>query len=123
MTPQVLPLPLTLPALVVPPDGISLDYVQGGYRVVVRVTPVQSKKKPDVKERDCRSDLLTVVGEAGRITTTGILAELDKREWLHGESTVKRLLARMVKQGELLASRRAPRGYRLAHPRPKEPNP
>ncbi len=55
--------------------------------------------RPD-DNRDLRADILAVLREAGRrLTTAQILAELARRQWHHGESTIKRHLAEMMDDG------------------------
>ncbi len=74
--------------------------------------PSPPQARPD-DERDCRADIIAVLAEAGRrLTTTQILAELNRRDWHHGERTVSGYLADMVEDGALTNDRRArPPGY------------
>ncbi len=79
------------------------------------VLPVPEPPHAD-DDRDCRADILTVLREAGRrLTADQILAELERRQWLWGERTVKGHLGDMVADGTLDNSTGArPRGYRPA---------
>lgn len=64
-------------------------------------------------DRRCTDDVLLILREAGRrLTTSEILAELERRNLLWGERTVKGVLAELVDQGTLTNDQRArPRGY------------
>ncbi|MCC6421693.1 MAG: hypothetical protein IT429_26030 [Gemmataceae bacterium] len=90
-------------------DGASATYL-----IPPPCHPSQPPPPPrDDGERDCRADILAVLTEAGRrLTTTQILGELERRDWHHGERTVKGHLARMVAAGALDNSPHArPPGY------------
>lgn len=69
---------------------------------------------PNASERSgCAEDILTVVREAGhRMTTSQIMDELERRNMLWGERTVKGALAVLVQEGKLTNDQNArPRGY------------
>ena len=63
----------------------------------------------------CKRDIIRVLEAAGqRLTTTRVLEGLAARQLLWGESTVKRILAAMVRGRELTSRRDVrPRGYGL----------
>jgi hypothetical protein len=63
----------------------------------------------------CKQDITSVLREAGeRLTTTRVLEQLHARDLIWGESTTKRALAEMVRDGELTNRRDTrPRGYGL----------
>ncbi len=61
----------------------------------------ENRFRPD-DNRDLRADILAVLHEAGRrLTTAQILAELGRRQWHHGERTVRGYLGEMVTDGYL----------------------
>ena len=64
----------------------------------------------------CERDVLAVVRavDPRPITTTRLLAELQRRGLHHGESTVKVALSHLVRIEHLRSSRRRPRGYRVS---------
>ncbi len=63
--------------------------------------PSKPVPRPD-DNRDLRADILAVLHEAGRrLTTAQILAELNRRQWHHGERTVRGYLGEMVTDGYL----------------------
>jgi hypothetical protein len=70
---------------------------------------------PAAPETPCTADILAVVCAAGRrLTTSQILTALEQANHLHGESTVKGTLARLVDAGVLTNDPDArPRGYGL----------
>lgn len=63
----------------------------------------------------CERDVLAVVRavDPRPITTTRLLAEMQRRGMTHGESTVKVALSHLVRLDHLRSSRRRPRGYRI----------
>jgi hypothetical protein len=62
----------------------------------------------------CEHDVLAALGEAShRLTTRQLLSRLEQSGRLHGERTVTRGLARLVRLGLVCSSRRIPRGYYL----------
>lgn len=67
----------------------------------------------DDDERDCRADILEALRAAGRrLTTNQLLSEMERRNCLWGETTVKRHLAGMMSDGVLSNDSRArPPGY------------
>ncbi len=75
--------------------------------------PTPPPQPRDDDDRDCRSDVLAVLRAAGRrLTTSQILTELERRNWLWGEGTVKRHLAALVAEGTLTSDTGArPPGY------------
>lgn len=92
-------------------NGKPVAVEQAGGRLTVSV-PLD----PDDLLTPCQRDVLAVVRDVDPhpITTTRLLAELDRRGMLHGESTVLHALPALVRAGRLRSSRRAPRGYRVA---------
>jgi hypothetical protein len=94
------------------PLALTLTVSGSRIRVVVRPPPISRRRKPT----QCERAILLVLTEADpmRMTTTRIFAALARREIDHGDSTVRRALARMSKAGTVIASRKSPRGYRLA---------
>ncbi len=82
-------------------------------------SPEPAQARPQTRpddERDCRDDILTILREAGRrLTTAQILTDITRRNWPHGESTVKRYLADMMSDGWLdNEPKERPPGYGLA---------
>lgn len=77
-------------------------YVEG---MTIRIAPT--------RPTSCEVDLLALIATHQPIPTSRILEALEARGQLHGETTVRRTLARMVKSGQLRSSRFAPRGYTL----------
>jgi hypothetical protein len=94
-------------------EGYRVTLADGPYRLVVALwREDEPQRRPST---ECEADLLAVLRDArGRLTTMRVLDELDRRDMLHGEATVKRALARMVKDGVLVSNKRSPRGYLLA---------
>lgn len=86
-----------------PPDDDIVDVRR------VRGTRVDEPAPPS----ECAADIMAVLHGLGkRLTTNEILTELQARGRLHGESTVKVTLARMVRDGELHNNKYdRPRGY------------
>lgn len=83
-----------------------------GLTVTVRVSPPEGAEVPETTP--CAADVLTVLGSARHpLTTSGVLRELALRGMLHGDSTVKRTLARLVRSGQVVSRTVAPRGYHL----------
>lgn len=83
-----------------------------GLTVTVRVSPPECVEVPEVTP--CAADVLTVLGSASHpLTTSGVLRELALRGLLHGDSTVKRTLARLVRSGQVVSRTVVPRGYHL----------
>ena len=70
----------------------------------------------------CQRDIMKALkGQRCRLTTTRIIARLEEMERdgqaeVHGECTIRESLARLVREGVLSSSRRAPRGYLLLPP-------
>lgn len=63
---------------------------------------------------DCERDVVRLVAAAWyRWPTSKVLSELERHGLIHGESTVKRALARLVQLQILGNSKTAPRGYWL----------
>jgi hypothetical protein len=97
-----------------------LDTLPGPVTVIV-ITPaglcqpfqLPQTISPPINLTPCSKDILYVLGEAGhRMTTPEILSALDTSELIHGETTVKLALAKMVKDGVLDNRPDAnPRGY------------
>lgn len=60
----------------------------------------------------CERDILCVLaGRTGRLSGTKILQLLEQHGLIHGDSTVKRALGRLVKDGLIKTSRKTPIGY------------
>lgn len=80
-----------------------------GASVTIRVRPA-----PPPKLTPCERDLLTLLrGATEPLTTSRVLDQLARRGMIHGEATIRRALARLARNGVILASRRVPRGYRM----------
>lgn len=80
--------------------------------VVLRVIP---RERPG--PTPCETDVLALLAETPHpLRAHEVLSGLDRTDRLHGESTVRKTLARLIKEGKVINSRRAPRGYRLAPP-------
>jgi hypothetical protein len=69
-------------------------------------------------DTQCAEDILYVLGElGGRVTMPAGLTALGERGLIHGESTIKATLARLVHDGRITnRSDLKPRGYALAGP-------
>lgn len=63
----------------------------------------------------CDTDILLVLKEVfpNRLTTEQVIAALETRELLHGESTTRKSLARLVRLKKIESRRQQPAGYRL----------
>jgi DNA-binding transcriptional ArsR family regulator len=93
-------------------EAFRVQVADGTVRVAVSVWRETAGRQPVT---DCERDVLTVLTDATfRLTTNRVLEELDRRGCLHGQATVSRTLARLVRAGILDARRRSPRGYLLA---------
>jgi len=80
--------------------------------VMVRVSPPNAVETSDLTP--CAADVLSVLGSTSHpLTTSGVLRELARRGAVHGESTVKRTLARLVRAGRIVSRTTPPRGYHL----------
>ncbi len=92
---------------------ISVQTARGTLATFHLGPPTPQPQTLDDDERDCRADILTVLIEAARrMTTNQILSELSRRQWHHGERTVKGNLAEMVIDGDVDKDPRAhPPGY------------
>lgn len=92
--------------------GVAVRHDDAADTVTVSVT---FRAAEEAALTPCERDLLAVV--RGRdpypVTTTRVLAELERRGRLHGQSTVVHALASLARRGWLRSSRRAPRGYTL----------
>jgi hypothetical protein len=101
-----------------PADPITASAVGPDGRVVtVTLSPLQALPPRPRIITPCMADVLEALrqhGPDGRMTTVQVLADLERREWLHGESTVRHSLANLVALGKLTSRRGAPAGYRLA---------
>lgn len=95
--------------VVVRADGLTV-------RVLVEADP--SRREPALTA--CETDLLTLLASATMPwTTSRVLREMEARDMLHGESTTKRALAKLVRLGRVVSRARPPRGYHL--PRGEHP--
>ena len=111
------------------PQSIRVSLDAPGYHAAVELPPqptgppgpgeVQPAPQPAQPEAPdssgCRADVLDALRAAGhRMTTTQLLAALERADKVWGESTVRMALARMVDSGELTnRSDVRPRGYGL----------
>jgi hypothetical protein len=77
--------------------------------------PAESSLAWGVNESQCKQDIIRVLqAKNHRLTTAKVLQELLARDLLWGESTVKRALAKMVRDNELTNRTDVrPRGYGL----------
>jgi len=83
-----------------------------GLTVTVRVSPPGEVEASGLTP--CAADVLSVLGGTSHpLTTSGVLRELARRGAVHGESTVKRTLARLVRAGRIVSRTTPPRGYHL----------
>jgi hypothetical protein len=78
-------------------------------------SPQAAQMLPRRPATECEENILSVLFETGhRLVTDQILGELEKREMLHGDCTVKTALARMASDGRLTKEPQGnPRGYGL----------
>ncbi len=99
------------------PGAASVTVVCSHSTITVAVPPPPPAEPREDDERDCAADVLAVLRDASRrLTTNQILTELEQRDWIHGERTVRGRLADMVEDGQLTNDRRAvPPGYAPAH--------
>jgi hypothetical protein len=94
----------------------------GDTQTTVTVEPVPLYKLDRANLTPCERDIITVLHEIPNpATTSRILDALEERALIHGESTVKHALADLVKRGWLIASKKAPRGYRVVEDGPCRP--
>lgn len=98
------------------PPSLSLRLSPGGglsfsFELPPATTP--SPARAAVPELTlCERDILAVLEAAERrISTAEILRRLEAAGKQHGDSTVQKALARLVRLGRTTASRRTPRGY------------
>lgn len=97
-------------AITVRASGIAWSLVL----VASPVSAATAETSPPVARlTPCQQDILSVLSTDTRLTTSQVLKGLAKRGLLHGESTVKAALAKLVDQGTICNSKRAPRGYHL----------
>jgi hypothetical protein len=80
--------------------SVTVDWRKPGERSFrAPLLPVADTKP---KDTSCSTDILVVVTEeAHRLSAMQLLGELESRDLIHGESTVKMTLARLVASGEL----------------------
>jgi hypothetical protein len=86
------------------------------YRVTVRIVEVRpiSALKLHRPLTECEHDILDVLSsEVAPMTTIRVEALLESRRMFHGEATVKRGLARLVREESLVNYQDAPRGYQI----------
>lgn len=88
-----------------------IEITSGDLHIIIRIKPAA----PAGDDTPCERDLLDLLARAPMpLTTQRVLAQLETAGKLHGESTVRHALARLVGAGKITNSRRPPRGYRLA---------
>lgn len=90
-------------------DPVALRLAAGGRVALLLLTD-------DLPERltRCEQDLMATITAAPpgrRVKTDEFLSLLDRAGMLHGESTVKHALARLVREGWLVSYRRGGSGY------------
>lgn len=91
------------------PTEEHLELESGGWRITAVVQPVE---RPSSGLTPCEADTLLTLREAAqRLTTMDVLDAMDRAGRLHGESTIKMALAKLVRSGLAGNSREAPRGY------------
>ncbi len=81
-----------------------------GWSITIQTLP-QAEAQPVLTP--CELDILAVLSPTIRMTTTRVLAALEAAGKIHGERTVGGALADLVRDGRILSSKRAPRGYHL----------
>lgn len=97
-------------------EPVTVEVAGEKVRVIVRIVGAQPRTRKKRAERTaCEENILAAIAAAhrARLTTPQVLALLAANGCLHGESTVKYALARLVKSGLLISSRHIPRGYSL----------
>lgn len=86
-----------------------------GQFLVTITTTVIKPDEPGKRQREwtpCERAILTVLETATeRLTYRQIIDYMDQMGEIHGESTLRQALARLVRQGILASSRKAPQGY------------
>ena len=96
--------------------SLALRFSDGEKATVpVPVSVLSAQPAPDDSPRDCEVDILDLLEEVGhRMTTVRILRELESRDQIHGESTVKTTLSRLCREGKVTnRTDTNPRGYGL----------
>src|ERR1043165_4685087 len=85
-----------------------LDWLSEPATVVVTSTGIHATVQlpgPSAEARPntpCEDDILYVLGEVRhRLTTPALLAEMEQRNLIHGETTIKLALASLVKAGRI----------------------
>jgi len=92
------------------------------FHVPLRACHASAAREPQATQEqvngaysECAADVLAIIRDVGhRLTTNEIFNELAQREKLHGDSTVRTTLARLVREDVLNnKSESRPRGYGL----------
>jgi hypothetical protein len=91
----------------------------GDIRIIIDVGHAERRKLPaEIAPTTCERDIIDLIRAAGRRVLQpeimDVLTKADRRERRHGESTVAKSLARMVRDGRLTHVTR--RGYGVANP-------
>src|SRR5574343_1611317 len=97
----------------VDPCTLVADASAHGWSISLVVGPTAGS--PGSMSR-CKRDALSVLSPSVRLTSPAVLAALESRGLEHGERTVRGVLAELVRDGIILSSRTAPRGYYLPSP-------
>lgn len=92
------------------PAALTVAVRAAGWSLSVELCP-QADERPALTP--CEADILAVLSPTVRLTGGRVLALLDQAGKTHGERTVRGALADLVRDGRILSSRRAPRGYYL----------
>jgi len=92
------------------PVPLTASLSAAGWSISISVTP-QITAPPALTP--CQEDVLAVLSPMVRMTTPRVLAALEEAGKIHGERTVGGALADLVREGRVLSSKKAPRGYYL----------
>ncbi len=95
------------------PNGVrSASARDGSVEVTVTVVPLADVRRPGHEYTPSERTILTLIASSpGPLTRPQLMEELERRGHLYGESTVGHSLARLVKRGAIVCSRKPPRGY------------
>lgn len=98
-------------------DSLPSATISVAHNGSVQTFTLPAEANGHAPDTDCAEDILYVLGEAiePRLTTAQVMDALAKYKFLHGDTTVKTTLARLVKQGRIRnRADMVPRGYELA---------
>lgn len=92
------------------PAALTSTVAAAGWSLSLELRPQQDVRPAPTP---CELDILAVLSPAVRLTGGRIMTLLDQAGKIHGERTVRGALASLVRDGRILSSKRAPRGYHL----------